>query len=120
MFSVSLIKVKLLTILSMVFMGLFSRFVLGFPMLLPIAVPIFHTIPENHRFPDSGSRTSLRFMPASRCTQRRRHALKNGQTIEEELSFLQDRYDISSFDFGGEVIEQGSDDFSLFLTLRAR
>ena len=120
MFSVSLIKVKLLTILSMVFMGLFSRFVLGFPMLLPISVPIFHATPDNHRFPDSGSRPSLRFMPASRYTQKRRRALKNGQAVEEELITLHDEYGNINFDFVGDVIEQGSGNFNSFFTSPAR
>lgn len=114
MFSASLIKVKLLTILSMVFMGLFSRFVLGFPMLLPISVPIFHTSPENHQFPDGGGRTSLRFMPAPRHTQKRRRNLKNGQIVEEELTFLEERCDDTCFDFVGEVIEQGNNTFNIF------
>jgi hypothetical protein len=120
MVSVSLIKVKLLTILSMVFMGLFSRLVLGFPLLFPVSAPLFHTTPEDHQFPDSGNRTSLRFMPVPRHTQKRRRGHKNGQMIEDELTFLEERYDETCFEFVGEVIEQGSDKFSPSFTYLTR
>ena len=112
MVSVSLIKVKLLTILSMVFMGLFSRLVLGFPMLLPVSAPLFHTTPEDHQFPDSGIRTSLRFMPLPRHTQKRRRTRKDGWMIEDELTFLEYRCDETCFDLVGEVIDQGSNTFN--------
>jgi len=117
MFSVSLVRVKLLTILSMVCMGLFSRFVLGFPFIFPIFTPTFNNIPENYKFPDSGSRTSLRFLPASRYTQKRRRALKDGRTLEEELTLFQPEYDDSQFDFIGEVVEQGGQNFNATFNL---
>ncbi len=116
MFSLYLIKIKLLTLLSMVFMGLFSRLVLGFPMLLPISMPLFHTPPDNHQFPDGGSRPSLRFMPVSRYPQRRRRTLKDGRVVEEELTFLQDRCDDTNFEFVGEVIDQANDNFNSYFT----
>ena len=96
----------------MVFMGLFSRFVLGFPMLLPISVPLFQTIPDSHRFPDGGSRTSLRFMPASRYSQKRRRTHKDGGVVEEELAFLEVRCDETCYDFVGEIVEHENDNFN--------
>lgn len=120
MFSVSLIKVKLLTILSMVFMGLFSRFVLGFPILFPITCPIFHATQDNHRFPDSGSRTSLRFMPTSRYTQKRRRILSDGGVVEEELTVLEDISDQTCFDLVNDVIEYENDNFNTWFLPLAR
>ncbi len=93
-------------------MGLFSRLVLGFPLLLETISPTFHGIPQKHQFPDGGSRTSLRFMSTSRFTQKRRRTLKNGRAIEEELCSLQSDCDNSQFDFIGEVIENGNEDFN--------
>jgi len=111
MFSVSLIKIKFLTILSMVFMGLFSRLVLGLPLLLQTSSPTFHPIPEKHQFPDGGNRTSLRLLPASRCAQKRRHARKDGRTLEEELTLFQSDQENYQLDLIGEVIEEGGEDF---------
>lgn len=105
MFSFPLLKIKLLTVLSMVFMGLFSKLVLGFPVLLPSSTPVFHGNPERNPFPDGGSRTSLRFLPTLRCIQKRRRILKNGQKIEEEITLFQAEPDNSQFDFIGEVIQ---------------
>ena len=115
MVSVSLLKIKFLTLLSMVFMGLFSRLVLGLPLLLQTSSTTFHNIPQTHQFPDSGNRTSLRFMPASRYILKRRRVLKNGGILEEELCILQSACDESHFDFIGEVIEQGGEDFNTTL-----
>jgi hypothetical protein len=103
MISLSIIKIKLLAILSMVFMGLFSRFVLGFPMLLPQSHPIFSGRLETHQFPDSGNRTSLRFLPASRSCQKRKKSHKNGKMLEEEITLFQPNSYDSNFDFMGEV-----------------
>lgn len=104
MLSVSLIKVKLFTILSMVCMGLFSRLVLGFPLLFPTSTSTVHTIPQETPFPTNGGRTSLRFLPTPRYGQKRRRILKN-KVIEEELTvFISDHLD-ANFDFMGEVIE---------------
>lgn len=113
MFTVSLLKIKFLTLLSMVFMGIFSRLVLGFPLLIQTSSMSFHSIPQTHQFPDGGNRTSLRFMPTSGHTQKRRRALKNGSAIDEELCVFQSTCDDFHFDFIGEVIEQGNDDFQL-------
>ncbi len=87
----------------MVFMGLFSKFVLGFPLLISSSMPFFHIFPENYRFPDSGNRTSLRFLPIPRGTKKRR--CKNGRGYEEELTFYHSEDELLSFDFIGEVIE---------------
>jgi len=106
MFSFPLLKIKLLTVLSMVFMGLFSRLVLGFPILLPSSIAVFHGKPERNLFLDGGSRTSLRFLPTLRCIQRRRRILKDGKKIEEEITLFQAEPDNSQFDFIGEVIEE--------------
>ncbi len=105
MVSVSVLKIKLLTILSMVFMGLFSRFVLGFPLILPGSTPSLQIQPQGHQLPASGSRTSLRLLPALRREQKRRHGRKDGKTLEEELTFFHTDPHQISLDFIGEVIE---------------
>lgn len=111
MFAVSLFKIKLMTILCMVFMGLFSRLVLGFPLLLPISLPTFHVIPQNPHFPNGGARTSLRFLSALRYIQKRRRIQKDGRATEEEITLLQPQWDSSQFEFVGEVIEQEAKSF---------
>jgi hypothetical protein len=103
---VPLVKVKLLTTLSMVFMGLFSRLVLGFPALLSTSIPTFHSVLPGYQFPDSGNRTSLRFMSAVRYTQKSRRNLEDGSLLEEEISLLQAESDHSHFGLVGDVIEQ--------------
>ena len=113
MFSLSILKIKLLTVLSMVFMGLFSRIVLGFPVLIPTSTPAFRALLERYQFPDGGSRTSLRFLPTLRCIQKRRRILKNGRSIEEEVTLFQAEPDNSQFDFIGEVVEQENPHWNL-------
>jgi len=106
MVSLSLIKFKLFTVLSMVCMGLFSRFVLGFPVLLPQNDPNFSGRFDSPQFPDSGSRSSLRFLPASRLNQKRKGSYKNGKMLEEEMTLFQPNLYESHFDFIGEIIHQ--------------
>lgn len=89
-------------------MGLFSRLVLGFPILLPSSIPVFHGNPARNPFPDGGNRTSLRFLPTLRCIQKRRRILKDGRKIEEEITLFQAEPDNSHFDFIGEVIEDAN------------
>ena len=101
----------------MVFMGLFSRLVLGFPLLFPNSFPSFQACPDTHRFPDSGSRTSLRFLPAPRYIQKRRHKYKVGKILEDEISLFQPTYEDFTFDFVGEIIENGRNDFDFFSPL---
>lgn len=86
-------------------MGLFSRLVLGLPLLFPASTPTFHTIPQETPFPTNGARTSLRFLPAPRYGQKRRRILKNGSIGDEEVTVSASDYLDSDFDFLGEVIE---------------
>ena len=89
-------------------MGLFSKFVLGFPLLLSGSSPFFHIRADGHHFPDSGGRTSLRLLLSPRCTQKRRHKRKDGKMHEEESTLFQSEYELFSFDFIGEIIESHS------------
>lgn len=111
MYSVPLIKIKLLTVLSMVFMGLFSRLVLGHSFLLPGAVPHFHETPHKHHFPDSGSRPSLRFMPVIRYAQKRLRNSKDGQNLEEAITLLLHQENYLYFELMGEIVELGDQGF---------
>lgn len=105
MLSISLIKIKFLTILSMVFMGLFSRFVLGFPLQSFSTSSNYQNTSGNHRFPDGGARTSLRFIPAMRIMQKRRRTLANGNTKEDEIFTSENTCENPDLDFIGEVID---------------
>lgn len=111
MYFLPFFKIKLLTVLSMVFMGLFSRFVLGFPILVQTSTYAFHGATQSHRFPDSGSRTSLRFISPARYVQKCRRLLKDGNFLEEEVTLIQTEYNHSHLDFVGEVIEDDIDSY---------
>jgi len=106
MFYITLIKLKFLSILTMVCMGLFSRLILGGPLVLFNSSATYQDIHQSHRFPDSGARTSLRFMPASRLTHKRRRYLKNGKLTEDEFTFRETLDNLPNLDFVGEVIDQ--------------
>ena len=106
-----IVKIKFLTMLSMVCMGLFSRFMLGFPLVLPLSGPIFQRVSQGYHFPDGGNRTSLRLVSMGCSQSRRRRKLKSGQVLEEEVTMNGGQCDSSHFDFIGEVLEQESDNF---------
>lgn len=107
MFYFSIIKFKILMILSMVFMGMFSRLVLGYPALWPLSNPMIHSSPHNFQFPDSGSRNTLRLFSGKRLGQKRRQSQKGKMACEEECFFFQveQEQNHSHLDFMGEMIE---------------
>jgi len=107
------IKIKFLTILMMVFMGLFSRFVLGFSLTHHMSAPAFHRNTQSYHFPDSGNRTSLRFISICRSFQKRRRKFSRDKFLEEELTITLAEDDHSQFEFMGEIIERESKAFSL-------
>lgn len=106
-----IVKIKFLTMLSMVCMGLFSRFMLGFPLMLPLSGHVFQRISQSYHFPDGGNRTSLRLVSMSCSRSRRRCKLKNGQILEEDALMNLGQCDSSHFDFMGEVLEQENESF---------
>ena len=113
-----IIKIKFLTILSMVFMGMFSRFVLGLPLLVQTSSPVIHRVLQLYHFPDSGNRTSLRFISSFFSLQKRRRKFKGDRVVEEELLLERADCDHSQFDFMGEVLDQNTDYFPIpFKTL---
>jgi hypothetical protein len=114
MFSISLIKIKIFTILSMVFMGLFSRMVLGFPWLSQSSTPAYRTNTQSYPFPASGARSSLRLMTGPRYTQKRRRNLKDGSYIDEELTHFETECENPHLDFICEVIEEDNNPFKTF------
>ncbi len=87
-------------------MGLFSRLVLGFPTTLISFSSNVQNTSENHRFPDGGARTSLRFIPAPRLMQKRRRKLANGETKEDEIFSSENNCETTCFEFIGEVLDQ--------------
>jgi hypothetical protein len=107
------IKIKFLTILSMVFMGLFSRFVLGVPLLIQISSPVIHGVLQYYHFPDSGNRTSLRFISPFLSLQKRRRKFKGDRLVEDEYTMGRIECDHSQFDFLGEVLENDIEYFPI-------
>lgn len=105
------IKIKFLTVLSMVFVGLFSRFVLGLPLLLQISSPVIHGVLQDYSFPDSGGRTSLRFLSTFFSLQKRRRKSKTNALFEEEIIIENPKH--SQFDYLGEVLENDTDYFPI-------
>lgn len=90
-------------------MGLFSRLVLGFPSHLLSFASNYQNTSENHRFPDGGARTTLRFIPAPRIMQRRRRKLANGETKEDEIYSFENECENPNLEFIGEFIDQSDD-----------
>ncbi|MBS0271800.1 MAG: hypothetical protein JSR85_04055 [Proteobacteria bacterium] len=88
-------------------MGMFSRLVLGSPVLLPLSNPMFHASSNNHQFPDSGSRNTLRLFPSKRLRQKRRQSQKGKMACEEECFFFHVERELnhSHLDFMGDVTE---------------
>lgn len=106
------IKIKFSMFFIMVCVGLFSRFVLGFSLMPYTSALIFRGNPQNYHFPESGSRTSLRFISAFCSSQKRRRKLRGGNILEEELIMDGSAWDASQFDFIGEILAEESDCFS--------
>lgn len=99
----------------MVLTGLFSRFVLGFPLNYHMSAPVFRNTTQSFHFPDGGNRTSLRFISICRSFQRRRRKIRKDNLLEEELTMTLSGYEASQFEFIGEVIDQERETFPRFL-----
>lgn len=106
MFSIPLLKIKLFTLLSMVIMGLFSRFVLGLPIQITSSITTCSEKTPTHRFPDSGARSSLRFLPAPKFVRKRRRYEGNTTLIEDQIFNSDSTNDMSCFEFIGEILER--------------
>ena len=70
------IKLKFFMMLSMVCMGLFSRFMLGFPGMSPLSAPLFQRLSQNYYFPNGGGRTSSQLSSMRSFRPRRQKILE--------------------------------------------
>lgn len=85
MLSVIFIKIKFLTILGMVCMGLFSRLVFGIPALQSLTTHSFQSPKQGVHFPNGSRRSTLRFMTGCRTSQKRRKSQNGGGFSEDEI-----------------------------------